>query len=229
MAQYHRRLYLSLMLAILAILALLSILKNDEAGRIALSLLFIVVMLHALYILAPRRRVFWAGCALAAASGVVPPIMMFLVKLPGALHRPVIHACMATYIAFLALVIVVLVKSIFSGYRMTSDKIYAAVSAYLIIGILWSVLYLVIEDYDPEAFGRVMPQWGGSAPEIIYFSFTTLSTLGYGDITPQTSVAQTAAYFEAITGQLFVAILIARLVGLNIAQTTRDYREGSNE
>ncbi|MEI6634215.1 MAG: ion channel [Chlamydiota bacterium] len=229
MVEYHRRLYLSLMIAILAILILFPFLKDAQTGRLALSLLFLVVMLHALKVLAPRRHIFWFGFALAMAAGVGLPALMLVVKFPAAAHRPLFHACMGTYLAFLTLVIVVLVKSIFSGYRMTSDKIYAAISCYLLIGLLYAMFYITIEDFDPSAFGRVMPQWGGSASEMIYFSFTTLSTLGYGDLTPQTALAQTASYLEAITGQLFVAILIARLVGLNIAHTTRDYQNGRNE
>jgi hypothetical protein len=229
MAEYHRRLYLSLMIAILAILILFPFLKDAQTGRRAISILFLVVMLHALKVLAPRRHVFWVGFTLATAAGVGLPLLLLAVKLPAAARGPLIHACMGTYIAFITLVIFVLVKSIFSGYRMTSDKIYAAISCYLLIGLLYAMIYITIEDFDPAAFGRVMPLWGGSASEMIYFSFTTLSTLGYGDLTPQTALAQTASYLEAITGQLFVAILIARLVGLNIAHTIRDYQNGRNE
>lgn len=229
MPEYHRRLYLSLMIAILAILILFPLVKDAQTGRLALSLLFLVVMLHALKILATRRRIFWSGFAMAVIAGVVFPVLLHTAFVPPAAHRSLIHACMAVYLAFLTLVIVVLVRSIFSGYRMTSDKIYAAISSYLLIGLLFAMIYIAIEDFDPSAFGRVMPLWGGSASEIIYFSFTTLSTLGYGDLTPQTALVQTVSYLEGITGQLFLAVLIARLVGLNIAQTTHDYQEGRNE
>lgn len=229
MPEYHRRLYFSLMLAILMILVLFPLVQDAETGRLGIALLFLVVMLHALKILASRRRIFWLGFSMAITAGVIIPALIHAAAIPTAAYRPLIHACMAIYIAFLTLVIIVLVKSIFSGYRMTSDKIYAAISSYLLIGLLYAMLFLSVEDLNPAAFGRAMPQWSGSASEIIYFSFTTLSTLGYGDITPQTPFAQTIAYLEAITGQLFVAILIARLVGLNIAQTTHDHQEGKNE
>jgi hypothetical protein len=229
MAEYHRHLYLSLMIAILLILILFPFLKDDRSGRLAISILFLVVMLHTLKVLAPRQHVFWAGVTLAAMAIAGLPFFTLLVKLPAAAHRSIIHACMGTYTVFLALVIVVLVRSIFSGYRMTSDKIYAAISSYLLIGIFWAMIYITIEDFDPAAFGRVMPLWGGSASEMIYFSFITLSTVGFGDLVPQTALAQTASYLEAVMGQLFVAILIARLVGLNIAHTARDYQDGRNE
>lgn len=133
------------------------------------------------------------------------------------------YICWGGYLAFFIIVMYVLIKSIFSGYRVTGDKIFAAISCYLLLGLFWALVYGILENIDPTAFGRVMPQWGGSFSDLIYFSFTTLTTMGYGDITPQTAAAQTLAYFEAISGQLFVAILIARLVGMNIAQMRHDW------
>ncbi|MCX6357447.1 MAG: ion channel, partial [Candidatus Aureabacteria bacterium] len=114
-------------------------------------------------------------------------------------------------------------------HRMDSDKIYAAISCYLLLGIFWALIYALTEEIDPTSFGRVMPQWGGSFSDLIYFSFCTLTTLGYGDLVPHTAVTQTLSYLEAVSGQLFVAILIARLVGLNIAQMAHDRRTGENE
>lgn len=229
MPEYHRRLYLSLMIAILLILVLFPLVKDARTGQLGISILFLVVMLHAIKVLASRRRIFWLGFVMAVVAGLVIPVLLRTATLPAAAYQPLSHACIVIYLAFLALVIVVLVKSIFSGYRMTSDKLYAAISSYLLIGLFWTIVYFFIEDLDPSAFGRVMPQWSGSVSELIYFSFTTLSTLGYGDITPKTPFTQTAAYLEAVMGQLFVAILIARMVGLNIVQTTRDHQEGRDE
>jgi hypothetical protein len=220
--KYHRHLYLTLMLAIFLILLLQPFLKNDEMGRFALGILFFIVILGALKVLASSRRIFWIGAILGIISGVGGTMLPFLTHVSHTTWSTVKYVCFGAYLTFFILVIYVLLRSIFTGYRITGDKIYAAISGYLLLGILWGLFYALAEDLDPTAFGRVMPQWGGSFGELLYFSFTTLTTMGYGDITPQTAVAQTLCYMEAVAGQLFVAILIARLVGMEIAQMEHD-------
>ncbi|MCX6340666.1 MAG: potassium channel family protein [Candidatus Aureabacteria bacterium] len=218
--KYHRHLYVTLMLAIIMILIMVPFLRNDERGRFFLSLLLLLVILGALKILASSRRIFWVGVILGLGAGLCGPLLPLMTNLSPAAWSAVKYSLMGAYVAFFTLVIYVLLKSIFTGCRVTGDKIYAAISGYLLLGIFWALIYAIAEDLDPTSFGRVMPQWGGSFSELLYFSFTTLTTLGYGDIGPQTALSQTLSYMEAISGQLFVAILIARLVGMNIAQMT---------
>lgn len=216
--RYHKHIYQILLVAICIILVLTPFLKDDNRGRLFLSLLLLLVVLGAMSVLATSRHVFVAGLALGLFAGFGAPALHFMGAVTPALHGVIRYSLWGAYLSFFALVMFVLLKSIFTDYRVTGDKIYAAISCYLILGIFWALIYAVIEDIDPTAFGRVMPQWGGSFSELIYYSFTTLTTLGYGDITPETAVAQTFSYLEAISGQLFVTILIARLVGMNIAQ-----------
>jgi hypothetical protein len=89
--------------------------------------------------------------------------------------------------------------------------IVGGICIYLLIGILWTVLYGLVRTWNPDA---IVLREGAS---LFYFSFTTLTTLGYGDITPAVKLAQDLAIMEAITGQVYLAIFIARLVGLHIA------------
>lgn len=227
--RYHRHLHLILMLAIFLILLMLPFLKNDEPGRLLLSLLFLVIILGALRVLAARRHIFWLGIILGVGASVGGPLLMFFSTLSPGVSIALRYACWVAYLSFFILVIYVLLSSLFTGYRVTGDKIYAAISGYLLLGIFWALVYALTEEIDPASFGRVMPQWGGSFSDLIYFSFTTLTTLGYGDLVPQTAVAQTFSYLEAVSGQLFVAILIARLVGMNIAQMSHDRHTGENE
>jgi len=101
---------------------------------------------------------------------------------------------------------------------VTGDKISGAISAYILMGIVWSVVYSLFFHLQPESFS--LPQhlqtdnitglWS------IYFSFTTLTTLGYGDITPQLPAVQSYAVMEAACGQIFLTVLVARLVALQI-------------
>jgi len=95
--------------------------------------------------------------------------------------------------------------------RVEGEHLYAALSAYLLSGIFFGLLYFVIEQVSPGTFtlsGRF------SQNSAIYFSFVTLATLGYGDISPHGDVARGLAIIEGIGGQLFLAVLVARLVSL---------------
>lgn len=105
--------------------------------------------------------------------------------------------------------------------KVTKDILAGAASAYLLIGISWSFLYGVLHLLAPGSFAisEALPQsiertW----PIFNYFSFTTLTTLGYGDITPISERAQSLAVLEAATGVLFSAMLIAKLVGTHLYQ-----------
>lgn len=97
--------------------------------------------------------------------------------------------------------------------RVDAAKVDAAVCVYLLIGVIWQYFYILTDRLIPGSFGGGQLGYG----DFLYFSFITLSTLGYGDITPLNGPAQALAYTEAILGQLYLTILVARLVGLYIA------------
>lgn len=102
--------------------------------------------------------------------------------------------------------------------RVDTEKIAAAVAVYLIIGVIWQGVYLLIDVLIPASYNTALL----TETEFLYYSFITLSTLGYGDITPVNGPAQALAYMEALIGQLYLTILVARLVGLHIAYTGPD-------
>jgi voltage-gated potassium channel Kch len=87
----------------------------------------------------------------------------------------------------------------------------AALSAYLLAGIFFGIFYWVLERIGPGTFNATAEFSGMSA---IYFSFVTIATLGYGDIVPRSDVARGLAIVEGVGGQLFLAVMVARLVSL---------------
>ncbi len=99
----------------------------------------------------------------------------------------------------------------FRARSVDREHVYAALSAYLLAGIFFGVFYWVLEQIRPGSFA---PAGAFSPNSAIYFSFVTLATLGYGDIVPRTEVARGLATVEGVGGQLFLAVLIARLVSL---------------
>jgi hypothetical protein len=103
---------------------------------------------------------------------------------------------------------------------VTADKIYGALCVYLVIGLTWGFMFLTLEGLQPGSFQFGQARLSGMEKDpatLVYFSFVTLSTVGYGDITPLSPPARSFAFMEAIIGQIYLAVLVARLVGLHIA------------
>ena len=105
-------------------------------------------------------------------------------------------------------------------HRVNRDVILAAVSVYLLIGLSWAYLYEFLEMSSPQSFSCPAPILHND--DFQYYSFVTLATVGYGDIVPVTRPARALSVLEALTGQLYLAILISRLVGAHVAQFKRE-------
>jgi hypothetical protein len=102
--------------------------------------------------------------------------------------------------------------------RITMQRVYGAIAAYLLLGLIWGFAYELVQLHSPGAFQEttVSDQPGLLTSKLVYFSFVTLTTVGYGDITPVNPIARSLANLESLIGQLYPAILIARLVSLEI-------------
>jgi hypothetical protein len=119
---------------------------------------------------------------------------------------------------------VLIVKWLFSAPTLKFDSILGVVCGYLFLGLGWAVLYMMIEGFRPGSF-EISPKLvtGGEVarplPHVLtYYSFVTLTTVGYGDISPVSSVTRTLAWMEAITGQFYLAVIVAGLVSVLVAK-----------
>jgi hypothetical protein len=127
---------------------------------------------------------------------------------------------------FFAFAIWMMLVSIFAGRRVTFNTVCASLCVYLLLGLVWALLYSAVDVLSPGAF-----TWTVTAPPapalrvgrgdtaVLYFSFATLTTLGYGDIVPTAPLSRMLTSVEAVAGQLYLAVLVARLVGLHIAHS----------
>ena len=139
-----------------------------------------------------------------------------------------ISSCM-----FLAVTVVALVSRLFIVKSVTLDTISAAICAYLLMAVAFAYGFAVVELRSPGSFSAALFQRpaGHIAPLIaslhsfIYYSFVCLTTTGFGDISPVSEGARSLSVMEAVVGQLYVAILIARLVSLEVAQSMMKERE----
>ncbi len=119
----------------------------------------------------------------------------------------------------IGLLLVLVLTRVFSPGAVTRQRIEGAIAAYLLFGLAWAQLYESLETLSPHAFGLPkgeIPTGGWFSP-LLYFSFVTLTTVGYGDIQPVHPVARSLAMFEALVGQLYPAVLLARLVSLQVS------------
>ena len=105
----------------------------------------------------------------------------------------------------------------FTG-RVNQNKIVGAICIYLLLGLLWAFAFLIVEAFIPGSMnGLDHNQWQHNTDDLVYYSIVTLTTLGYGDITPDQPITRFLAYMEAVTGVFYMAILVASLIGIRLA------------
>jgi len=114
------------------------------------------------------------------------------------------------FITFFGLGLVIAGKEVFSKSSITLNTFAGALSLYLLLGMIWTLLYIFINQLQPLSFNGLEQ---GNELEFIYFSYITLTSLGYGDIVALAPVARTLAYLEVIIGQFYMAVLVGALVG----------------
>ena len=104
-------------------------------------------------------------------------------------------------------------RYVLRAQTITDDQIYAGISMYLMLGFAFGAVFYLVSILDPKSFAANVELLArGDKPDLMYFSFVTLATLGYGDITPRTNIARTLSVVEALAGMLYIAIFMARLV-----------------
>lgn len=121
-------------------------------------------------------------------------------------------------ISFFIVIVILLIRQIAISKKVSTDIILDSVSGYLLIGVIFSILIVFIIQYDPESMSNIQSQGNESESYNnksvpLYFSFVTLATLGYGDILPLKPYTRSLATLIVLTGQFYIAIIVALLVG----------------
>lgn len=206
---------ISALLLLLFIALFLAPFFESELLRSFSAIFFSLLLISGVAYLSPRPLMRWAAGAVACTAIVLNWLQEFRPS-PGL----AIAASLVTLLCLITLTLVVLIRVFRNTGAVTSSRVQGAVAAYLLFGITWSILYQVLDLCLPAAFS--LSASVGTTPVVlresfVYFSFVTLTTLGYGDITATHSISRMFVVFEALVGQLYPATLLARLVSLEIS------------
>jgi voltage-gated potassium channel Kch len=175
---------------------------TGPAGHLLTTLLTAMIPLASFYALtADRKRAIII--LLIAVPFVLLDAMSLLLS-----NRYLLLAALSFGTLLYFYIVVLLVRNLLSYRVITADLIFCAIATYFLIGIMWAGIYMVVEGISPGSFSGI-----SNMSDLVYFSFVTLTTVGYGDISPQTILARRLAVFEAAMGGIYLAVIIAMLVG----------------
>ena len=123
----------------------------------------------------------------------------------------------ASVFACLGLLAWVVLRRVFQAGPITMDRVQGSLAVYLLLGLMWTSAYSLVLLHDPDAFQPAIPAMAATLqPKLVYFSFVTLTTTGYGDFTPVNPIARALSNLESLVGQLYPVVLIARLVAMEL-------------
>src|SRR5262249_15000389 len=202
--------YAWLLGGLLAMAFVLPLARGERMGLVTLHVLSATLIAACVAAIARRRRQVVVSLSLG-----IPSILMSVLELAGfpeaAGFRDALQTAFAAYTAFVVL------GDVVRGERVTAEKIRGAICVYVMIGATFAFAYASLLHIDPGALR--FPEEGVAAgdrasrvAEIFYFSFSTFTTVGYGDVLAVHPVARSLAWIEAVTGQIYLAVLVARLV-----------------
>ena len=209
--RFRRFSTVQLLVALVVLLVSAPFVEELEGGHFILSVLFSLVLIAAVFAVANRKRSLVIALALA-----IPAITARWINQlrPDLVHPAVFLVCALVLLTF---VIGHLLYFVLRAPVVNVEVLCASIAAYLMLGLTWTVAYWLVDQVTPGGAFSFNTERGVHSMNGFtgfYFSFITLSTVGYGDITPVSRAARWLAAMEAMTGLLYVAVLIARLVSL---------------
>lgn len=208
--------FLYLLCSMIFLIVVSPFLQHGIGSEILLVFIVTAVLVSAINSVSDKKRHLILACLLAAPWFVTS----VATTLSGTLYPEFYEALFGSI--FFIYTTVLIFSHVLKYKKVTSDTLYGAICVYILIGLTWSFFYVLIITTSHDAF-YINPannvdniiNWH----DLVYYSFVTLTTLGYGDITPVAPIARSIAYLEAILGPIYLTIIIARLVGLYISGT----------
>ena len=167
------------------------------------------VLLACIAVVASRRRLFIIGLVLG-----IPAVLLLFV--PGRIPTATGGLLLMATLVFICFVIL---RRVSKHPIVTSATVSASLVVYLAFGVIWAQAYRLVEHFGPGSFTGLSGTGADAVQrDLFYYSYVTLTTLGYGDINPVSPEARSLAITEAVVGQLYLVVLVAGLVGMHLAQ-----------
>lgn len=207
----------ALLLALFLLLVAYPVLRGPAGSPVLARGLLTAVFLAGGWVVFADRRLRLVAILLGGPAVLGVWTGYTLPEEPGGAAAGFFHASALVFHLF---VLVVLLRGVYRERTVTTDVIAAALCGYLLLGFAFGHAHCLVEAAAPGSFRGLGPGAGGAPTHIslTYYSFVTLTTVGYGDITPAGDVARSLAVAEAVAGQFYLAVLIADLVGKRLAQ-----------
>jgi hypothetical protein len=208
---YIRRNRCSALVTALCLLILVNpLIIGSTVGTIVVGAGLFVVLMLAIWALRLRGRFFWIMAALAflAIDALAAD------RLGEHSLKPVSLAMAAV---FVSIVTVLLLRYVLDRRPITTDKVFGAVAAYMLIALSFACVFGLLQVFQPDAFNAAVahgPDGTLNWSDMIYFSFTVLTSTGFGEITPATHMARALIVLEQVLGVMYVAFLVARLANM---------------
>jgi len=186
---------------------------TDQSLMLVMQIAFSATLIIGIWSLIDSRKWFIAGLVLVTVEFTSTIISVFR-------PSPLIETIgLLAALAFCMLSLVIALRYVLFDQRMDLNRLIGGICAYLLLGVTIGILNMLIYRFIPHSFSG-LPVTGNPSDgiDLLYYSFVTMTTLGYGDITPEGSIARVLAYLAAIAGQFYIAILVGTLVGMYLSQ-----------
>jgi len=189
-------------------------------GEDIFSIVTMLMLIVSLKSLKTERTWKWAVYALIVFFVLLTALGKFFS------HQFYVYLILVTLLIFFIGSFASAAKQVLFVGDIDGNKIIGSLSLYLLLGLIWTMIYLLLLAMDPSAFSGVeAANWQQGFSRIAYYSFVTLTTLGYGDILPTNHVAEFFVYMEAIIGVFYMAIIVSSLISLRLA-ALQDEKQG---
>ena len=209
--------YVYLLSGLLAYLAAAPIAVQylPQADFVLVDLALVLVLAAGVRSLSGFRWIFRIGVILAVSWVTLEVVYIF------SQAESLVIMVLLVALVFVALVGFIALRDVLYGGEVDQNRLMGAMCVYLLMGLAWAYVFTLIHVVSPTSFEGIAgptTEAHAKAIQFLYYSFVTLTTLGYGEITPASPVAQTLAYMEAVTGQFYLTILVAALVGMLLSR-----------
>lgn len=222
----ERKEYFALLACVMALTVIGPLVEHHLIGRLLVGVLSFAALAAATLVTKVSRRTSTVAVVLACLTSLLwivslfaPAVSVFTIHTQGVAY--LLTLCFATTIIF------IMTKDIFTN-AVTGNRVAGAICVYVMLGFTFAIIHMLIFLYNVDSYkdsggDRLTDHRGVELstqhvyPVFVYYSFCTLSTVGYGDIVPVSRIARSMSWLEAIGGQIYLTVLVARLVGLHIA------------